>query len=209
MNQEVKIKVDTAMSAIHIGLGNSFQAADDDLVGVSVVDCVSVAGWLCTLSTASLLRESRTTGKAQRLAALKCSGLGTKLLANQELVRPTPVDAIAEITGKMAWYASSCFNATLIAIQNQLTDLIRANDTKNRDKIDQMMEGGGMLILSTLTDQSWTDLQYDMNSLLWGSMLPEVWQESEEPMHPLSCELKWLFSGRMELTQYRRLGPEH
>ena len=52
------------MSTIHIGLGNSFQAADDDLVGVGVADCVSVAGWLGTLSVASLLKESRTTGKA-------------------------------------------------------------------------------------------------------------------------------------------------
>lgn len=56
--------------------------------------------------------------------------------------------------------------------------------TKNRDKIDLMMEGGGMFNLSTLTDQSWTDLQYDVKSLPWGSMLPEVWLESEEPMHP-------------------------
>lgn len=64
MNQAVKNSVDTAMSTIHIGLGNSFQAADDDLVGVGVADCVSVAGWLGTLSVASLLKESRTTGKA-------------------------------------------------------------------------------------------------------------------------------------------------
>lgn len=100
------------------------------------------------------------------------------------LTRSTPVDAITEITGKMAWYASSYFNATLIGIQNQLTDIMWANDTKNRDKIDQMMEGGGMFNMSGLTDSSWSDLQSDLKSLFWGSMLPEVWDNSEEPMHP-------------------------
>lgn len=100
------------------------------------------------------------------------------------LIRSTPVDAITEITGKMAWYASSYFNSTLIGIQNQLTDIMWANDTKNRDKIDQMMEGGGMFNMSGLTDSSWSDLQSDLKSLFWGSMLPEVWDNSEEPMHP-------------------------
>jgi hypothetical protein len=84
----------------------------------------------------------------------------------------------------MAWYASSYFNSTLIGIQKQLTDIMWANDTKNRDKIDQMMEGGGMFNMSGLTDSSWSNLQSDLKSLFWGSMLPEVWDNSEEPMHP-------------------------
>ncbi|OOQ89588.1 hypothetical protein PEBR_07498 [Penicillium brasilianum] len=82
----------------------------------------------------------------------------------------TPVDAITEITGKTAWYASSYFNSTIIGIQNKLTDIMWANDTKNRDKIDQMMEGGGMFNMSGLTDS-------------------KVWENSQEPMNPFILRL--------------------
>lgn len=59
-----------------------------------------------------------------------CSGLGTKLLANQELFRSTPVDAIAESQVKWRGMPAASPTTTLIAIQYQLTDLMWVNDQK-------------------------------------------------------------------------------
>ncbi|KAJ5594360.1 uncharacterized protein N7459_000568 [Penicillium hispanicum] len=104
-----------------------------------------------------------------------------------------PTDPQMALTDKMMHYAAAYFNSSVHSIQDQLEALMWGNESKYLDQVNEMMQDGGMLNLSAVESASQHSMQSDITSLFWGSMLPRVWDGSDQPMHPVIL----------------RIGPEH